>query len=124
MSSRNTASKPIAETPASLSRTDRELIFREATKGFVRRFGDRFANGMSDGELWKALQEALGIFGGSGGPQQPSITYQGSGLKIWGGWDVINHVTTAPLFSGGGTVAMAREVYGISDPTTDQMSLF
>ena len=124
MSSRKHVLEPNADGPTSLSRADRELIFREATKGFVHRYGDRFAGGMSDGELWKALQEVLGIFGGSGGPDRPSITYQGSGLKIWGGWQVINHVTTAPLFSGGGTVAMAREIYGISDPTTDQMTLF
>ena len=78
---------------------------------------------MSDGELWRALQETLGIFGGSGGPDRPSVTYRGTGLKIWGAWEVINHVTTAPLFSGQATVDMAREVYGIGDPTQDQLSL-
>ena len=47
-----------------LSPTDRELIFREATKTFVHRYSDRFQDGMSDGNLWRALQESLGIFGG------------------------------------------------------------
>jgi hypothetical protein len=50
--------------------------------------------------------------------------YQGSGLKIWGGWEVINHVTAKPLFSGTRSIAMAREVYGIADPTDGQMDLF
>ena len=107
----------------SFPQTDRELFFRAATGGFVFRYGDQFTGGMSDDGLWKALEESLGIFGGSGGPGRPSITFKGAGLKIWGAWEVINHVTTPPLFSGATTVAMAREVYGISDPTKDQMSL-
>ena len=109
--------------PDTLSPSDRELIFREATKTFVHRYSDRFQDGMSDGELWRALQESLGIFGGSGGPDRPSVTYQGAGLKIWGAWSVVNHVTTKPLFSHGATVAMARVVYGIGDPEQAQMSL-
>ena len=109
--------------PKELSCEDRELIFRIATRSLVHRFGDQFADGMSDGDLWKALQDSLGIFGGSGGPDQPSVTYQGRMLKIWGGWDVMNHVTTKPLFSGQATVDMAREVYGIADPDNDQLNL-
>ena len=107
-----------------LSRKDKELIFRLATKSFVHRYGDQFDKGMSDGELWHALQSSLGIFGGSGGPDTPSITYQGTMLKIWGDWSVVNHVTTKPLFSGKATVDMAREVYGIPDPDNDQLRLF
>lgn len=108
----------------SFSQADRELFFRAATGGFVFRYGDQFADGMSDDDLRKALEESLGIFGGSGGPGKPSVTYRGAGLKIWGAWEVINHVTTAPLYSGQATVDMAREVYGIKDPSQDQMSLF
>ena len=118
-------SQTVAETEpvTSLLQVDRELIFRQATSGLVHHYGDQFADGMSDGELWKALQETLGIFGGSGGPDRSSVTYRGAGLKIWGAWEVINHVTTAPLFSGQATVDMARGVYGIRDPTQDQLSL-
>ena len=123
MSSADTQTSTEAEAITSLSQADRELIFRQATSGLVHHYGDQFAGGMSDGELWKALQETLGIFGGSGGPDRPSVTYRGAGLKIWGAWEVINHVTTAPLFSGRATVDMAREVYGIGDPTQDQLSL-
>lgn len=78
---------------------------------------------MTDEQLGTALEHALGIFGGSGGPDQPSVTFKGAGLDIWGGWSVINHVTSAPLFSGTATIAMAREVYGIKDPDKDQLSL-
>jgi len=107
-----------------LSRVDRELIFKIATCGLVHHYGDQLASGMTDYDLKHALKNVLGIFGGSGGPGTPSVSYQGNGLKIWGAWEVINHVTTAPLFSGQATVYMAREVYGIADPTKDQMSLF
>ncbi len=108
----------------SFTQADRELFFRAATNSFVFRYGDQFADGMSDDDLWNALEKSLGIFGGSGGPGKPSVTYRGAGLKIWGAWEVINHVTTAPLYSGQATVDMAREVYGIKDPSQDQMSLF
>ena len=117
------ASEPKEQTPTSLSKADQELIFREATKGLVHRCGVRFSEGLSDDDLRAALKDCLGIFGGSGGPGRPSVSYCGSGLKIWGGWHVVNHVTSKPLFAGEGTVAMAREVYGISDPDKDQLSL-
>lgn len=107
-----------------LTHEDHILIFKLATSGFAKRYSNQFANGMSDGDLWKALQESLGIFGGSGGPNRPSVTYRGSMLRIWGGWEVINHVTTAPLFEGRATVDMAREVYGIANPDDQQMKLF
>lgn len=110
--------------PRALSQSDLELIFKLATTSFVRRYGDQFAKGMSDGDLWRALQDSLGIFGGSGGPDRPSIAYQGSQLKIWGGWRTVNHVQDNPLFQRHGTLAMARSVYGIKDPSRDQLDLF
>lgn len=109
--------------PKELSREDRELIFRIATKSLVHWYGDQFAAGMTDQQLSDALERALGIFGGSGGPDSPSITFKGAGLKIWGAWQVVNHVTTTPLFSGQATLDMAREVYGIPDPSKEQLSL-
>lgn len=109
--------------PCPLSREDRELIFREATRGLVHHHGHRFADGMNDTGLHEALEQSLGIFGGSGGPDRPSVTYKGAGLKIWGGWQAVNQVTAAPLFSGEATLAMAREVYGIANPDAEQLTL-
>ncbi len=106
-----------------LSRKGRIEVFHLATKSLLRRYGDRFKSGMSDEELRSALETCLGIFGGSGGPDRLSVAYRGSGLKIWGGWRVINHVTDKPLYSGKATIAMAREVYGIGNPEDAQMSL-
>ena len=107
-----------------LTRADKIEVFRLATRPLVARHGDRFEDGMSDAELEVALKDCLGIFGGSGGPERLSITYQGAGLKIWGAWHVQNHVTTPPLFAGTQTIRMAREVYAIPDPENKQMSLF
>ena len=110
------------DTP--LSPIECEAIFRLATKSFVTQYGDRIVAGMSDGDLWEALQRSLGIFGGSGGPGQLSVTYQGAGLKIWGGRSSVNHVTTKPLFSHKATLEMARAVYRIGNPDKDQLDLF
>ena len=52
------------------------------------------------------------------------VAHQAAGLKISGGWHIVNHHTEAPLFQGAKTVAMARLIYGIADPDEDQMALF
>ena len=106
-----------------LTRAEAEEVFRIATTGFQKRFAAEILAGMADNALEKALKQTLGIFGGSCGPARLDVIYRGSGLKIWGSWVVINHVTTKPLFSGAGTIAMAREVYGIADPSDGQMAL-
>ncbi|MBL4767782.1 MAG: hypothetical protein JKY94_08725 [Rhodobacteraceae bacterium] len=98
-------------------------MFRQATTGLPRRYAKEMAAGMSDTALGEALKQVLGIFGGSGGPERLSITYQGAGLKIWGSWHVHNHVTERPLFEGQATIRMARYLYHISDPTETQLSL-
>ncbi len=110
--------------PAPLSREDKIEIFHLATRSLVHWYGDHFKRGMSDEELKSALERSLGIFGGSGGPNRLSVSFKGSGLRIWGGWHAVNHVKEAPLFSGKATIAMAREVYGITDPDEKQKSLF
>ena len=107
-----------------LTQADKVLIFKLATKGFADRNRDAIVRGMLDEELRSALEFSLGIFGGSGGPGRPSISHKGSGLKIWGGWHVVIHVTEAPLFSGDQTIAMAREVHGITNPDDNQIQLF
>lgn len=111
-----------------LSNNDKELIFRSATNGLLLRYQKEMEAGMSDEQLEAALKHVLGIFGGSGGPKRPSIAFQGSGLKIWGAWHVINHVKEPPLFQGKATIHMAREIYGIANPADKekgkQMMLF
>ena len=114
----------IEETnPPLLSNEDRIAVFKLATNGLVHWYHDKFKFGMTDNELKKALEDALGIFGGSGGPNRLSVSHKGAGLSIWGGWHSINHVKEKPLFSGAATIAMAREVYGIADPESDQLPL-
>jgi hypothetical protein len=50
------------------------------------------------------------------------ISYQGSGLKIWVDRCIGSH-RGKPILAGAATVAMARAVYGIKDPTDRQMTL-
>lgn len=107
-----------------LTEVDKTEIFRLATRGFALRYSDPITSGMTDEALEAALSAAFGIFGGSGGPDTYSISFTGSGLRIWGGWHVVNHVTEKPLFAGKATIAKAREVYGIGDPSDDQLCLF
>ena len=107
----------------SLSREDKTEIFRLATGSLVHWYGDQFKLGMSDKDLNAALEHCLGIFGGSGAPQQLSVSFKGSDLRIWGGRHIINHVKEPPLFSGKATIAMAREIYGITNPDEKQLSL-
>lgn len=102
---------------------DKTEMFRLATASLHTRQGNRFESGMTTAELQEALQGRLGIFGGSGGPDRPSLSYQSAGLKIWGAWEAINHIQTPPLFQGSGTIAKAREVYNIRDPDEPQLSL-
>ena len=111
-------------TDRSLSEADKEMIFRKATAGLPRKYAVAIKTGMSDAELEAALKSVLGIFGGSGGPDQLSIAYAGSGLRIWGSWSTVNTVRDKPLFSSRQTIAVARQVYGIADPDNDQLHLF
>lgn len=107
-----------------LSEEDRLEVFRIATRGLPKRHQPALDPGMSDRELGLALEEVLGIFGGSCGPDRLSVTYCGAGLRIWGGWHIVNHVTEQPLFKGAQTIAMARVVWDIADPTDLQLGLF
>ena len=107
-----------------LSEHDRLEIFRIATKGILKRYAKEIAKGMTDGELKLALEDVLGIFGGSGGPDSFSVTFTGYGLRIWGGRHTVNHVSEKPLFDGKRTVAMARQLYGIKNPDEPQLDLF
>ena len=112
------------EDETSLSEADKTEIFKLAIRGFPKRFAEAIRNGMTDAELEAALAAYLGIFGGSCGPDRYSITYTGKGLRIWGGWHIVNHVQEKPLFACKTTIAKAREVYDIDDPDNPQLSLF
>ena len=107
----------------SLSKADREEAFRIATKALPKWYEATIARGMRNDELIVALEQVLGIFGGSCGADRLDVAHQASGLKIWAGWHIVNHVTEKPLFQGRQTVAMARYIYGITDPDDGQMSL-
>lgn len=107
-----------------LTQADRIEVFRLATRSVTRHFKEQIEIGMTDDELAAALEQILGIFGGSSGPDRLSVAYTGAGLRIWGGWHVVNHVAEQPLFSGRQTIAMAREVYGISNPDDQQLNLW
>jgi len=106
-----------------LSEADKEEAFRIATRSLPMRYEVQITKGMTDAELTAALEQVLGIFGGSCGPGRMDVAHQAAGLKIWGGWHIVNHHAEKPLFQGARTLAMARFVYGISDPDDAQMSL-
>jgi hypothetical protein len=99
-----------------LSQTYKEEAFRIATRSLPKRYADEIAVGMTDTALTSALEQVLGIFGGSCGPGRLDVAHQAAGLKIWGGWHYLNHRTEKPLFSNAKTLAMARHIYRISDP--------
>lgn len=106
-----------------LSRADKEEAFRIATRALPKWYGDKIARGMDDAELTVALEQILGIFGGSCGPGRMDVAHRAAGLKIWGGWHIVNHHTEVPLFQGRQTLAMARYIYGITDPDDAQIPL-
>jgi hypothetical protein len=107
-----------------LSEADRELVFRQATSALPKWYSEQIATGMTDAELTSALEAALGIWGGSFGPDKLDVVHKGAGLKIWGGWHIVNHVTDPPLFQGAQTLAMARHLYAIANPDEPQLTLF
>ena len=110
-------------SPRPLTATDKAAVFKIATAGLRKRYSTELRVGMTDRELHEALIVVLGIFGSTGGPDQLDVSFQGAGLKIWGGWQVVNTVTDIPLFAGTRTIAMAREVYAIPNPDTEQLQL-
>ncbi len=107
-----------------LTQADKIEAFKRATSCLAHWYGDEIKAGMTDEQLEDALGRALGIMGGSSGPDCISVSYQGAGLKIWASWTYPNIVTDRPVFQGRATICMAREVYSIPDPANRQQSLF
>ena len=106
-----------------LSHADKQDAFKRATNCLVSWYGDKIESGVCDEELNELLARALGIAGGSAGPGRINVSYKGAGLRIWASWGYYNEFTDKPIFSGQQTVKMAREVYGISDPSNHQLGL-
>ncbi|OLF77691.1 hypothetical protein AWH62_03175 [Maricaulis sp. W15] len=106
-----------------LTHADKLAAFTAATRSLIHWYGEEIAAGVTDARLEELLGQALGIFGGSGGPNQISLAFQGAGLKIWACWETVNNVTDKPIFQGKATVKMAREVYNIPDPSNRQLKL-
>lgn len=110
-----------------LTKQDRYDAFMRAvhsTSGAKTRWEQRRKSGLNDADLTDALRYELGIFGGCCGGDMLNIAYQGSGLKIWAGWENVNHCTDEPILQGNQTIAFARQVFGIKDPDEVQLSLF
>jgi hypothetical protein len=114
----------MATEQRTFTEADKTEVFKTATRRLPTLCGEKLKSGMIDTELEEALKLVLGEFGGSGGPNTYSVTYAAAGLRIWGGWHVVNHVLEKPLFASKATIAKAREVYGIVDPNDDQLCLF
>ena len=117
----------MTDEPRPLTEADRVDAFRRATGntcGAEDRWAERAARGRTDDELRADLEYEIG-WGSSSGGDSPSLDFRSSGLRIWASWI---HVCPAnhgkPIFQGAATVRMAREVYGIKDPTDTQMGLF
>jgi hypothetical protein len=108
----------VPRRPRSLTEADKIEVFRTATRSLVASFADGIAKGLSDQSLANALEAALGIFGGSSGPDRLSVVHTGSALRIWGGWHIVNHFTEKPLFSGRRTIETARVIYPSRTHTT------
>lgn len=106
-----------------LTHAEREVAFRQAMRCLIAWHGDELKQGVSDDRLTELLKRALGIVGGSCGPNRLHVSHQGSGLKIWASREIHNHCQMTPVFQGAQTIKMAREVYGIEDSSEDQMSL-
>jgi len=71
---------------AAADRDEKLWAFLKVTGG-LERWKERARTGLTDAQLEEALREKLGICGGSGGPCEPSISFQGAGLKICRSWD-------------------------------------
>lgn len=114
--------------PRELSPEDKLRAFKKATHGMEgseQRWQERAEKGLTDYDLKAALEYEIGIYGGSCGPGEISLTFQAAGLKIWADWNsAAPDVTGKPIFQGEATIRIAREFYDIKDPIDTQLALF
>lgn len=111
-----------------LTDEDKKKAFIAAVTSYQNadiRWQERAQSGLTDEQLFEAVHYELGIAGGSSQTEKrPSISYQGAGLKIWASWGFLNPHNDQPIFEGSATLRIAREVYQITNPDDDQLSLF
>lgn len=112
------------KAPRPVTALDLRAVVSRCTRNLARLYSDAIARGMTDDELGKALEHVIGIMGGSSARDNcPSIAYAGAGLRIWAHWDWPD-MRHKPVLEGARTIAMAREIYGIADPSNSQLDLF
>lgn len=81
--------------------------------------------GAEDDELAITLERMIGIEGGTSARDHcPATWYRAAGLRIWASWEMVFPHRERPIFAGRTTIAMAREVFAIPDPSDDQLKLF
>lgn len=110
-----------------LSQRDIMDALKRATTSFEgaeERWQRRAKDGLTDEELEEALRYEIGIAGGSSAKDILSVEYQRSGLKIWAAWEGTNAYRDCPVLEGRRTMLLAREVYGIADPSDEQLTMF
>jgi len=118
------APAPATRTDRPLTAADRITAFCTATRGFPKHYVKEIAAGMTDTALEDALGRTLGVWGGSCGPNELDVSFQGAGLRIWASWTIQNHHKATPILAGRATLMLAREVYSIRDPQDQQLRLF
>ena len=114
----------------------RELTAEDKRRGFLyctsrmegaeERWKQRTATGLTDEQLAKAIAYELGLEGGGSSmwDDVPAHHVKGAGLQIWLNWDFPRCHQERPTFKGAESIAMARAVYGIGDPSKPQLDLF
>lgn len=94
----------------------------ESFEGAKERWAKRVKTGLTDEQLGDALKAEFGSFGGSS-RDTVGVTFQGDGLRLWAD-RCIGSRSNPPMLEGRKTIAFARRVYGIADPTDTQGRLF
>lgn len=110
--------------PRQVTDADKLHAFKRATASLPKRYGHEIAEGVTDARLTEILRDVLGTYAGFCGPGQLSVSWQGSGLRIWASWEMCNTVKDRPVFAGKATLSAARDVYGIKQPGDMQIGLF
>lgn len=106
-----------------------QAVFQDATlsfEGAINRWYRDAQEGRTDEQLIQRLRTELGDYGGQSqcGPTADiTIEYTAEGLRIWASRDGLSRHTKKPVLEGKATLAMARLIYAIKDPSSGQLSL-
>ena len=105
-----------------LTQQDKIEVFKIVTRS-IRHYADQYQKGITDDALKQLLSTVMGIAGGfSGHDHLPSVSYQGSGLKIWASHDGLPLSTQKPFISGNMSLKWARQAYNIPYPNIQAAS--